>query len=527
MRAAGLEPLEPYPTGAVPWRCRCVKCEREVTPTYENVKNGKRCAYCAGVRVDATDAGELMRAAGLEPLEPYPGTNVPWRCRCLVCNHEVTPQYTYVRQGKGGCLTCSRKRMRQERLLPESETVATMVAAGLEPLEPYPGIDVPWRSRCTQCEREVAPHYSTVRAGGGCAYCSRTRVDPNDAVATMAAAGLEPLEPYPGDGKPWRCRCTTCSREVTPTHSAVRGGGGCAYCSRTRVDATEAGELMRAAGLEPLEPYPGNGKPWRSRCTQCEREVAPHYSTVRAGGGCAYCSRTRVDPDDAVATMRAAGLEPLEPFPGAQLPWRCRCLRCEQTVTPRLNGIQSGQGGCMFCAGKVVDVDEALALMVTAGFEPLEPYPGSGVPWRSRCTQCEREVTPTYGTVRNGGSCRFCAKRGLDYAAPGIVYLMHHPDLFCLKVGVTTATAKEVRVNTHARTGWVIVQTWDTPTGDDAERVEQQVLDWWRNELGAPAALTKAEMPTGGHTETAALIHVDIDWTIDRVNWLVSQLDGE
>ncbi|MCD9880852.1 hypothetical protein [Streptomyces guryensis] len=27
------------------------------------------------------------------------------------------------------------------------------------------------------------------------------------AVAVMIAAGLEPLEPYPGRGTPWRCRC--------------------------------------------------------------------------------------------------------------------------------------------------------------------------------------------------------------------------------------------------------------------------------------------------------------------------------
>ena len=113
----------------------------------------------------------------------------------------------------------------------------------------------------------------------------------------------------------------------------------------------------------------------------------------------------------------------------------------------------------------------------------------------------------------------------MDYTAPGIVYLMHHPDLFCLKVGVSTTAAKQIRVDAHGKTGWVIIQTWDTPTGDDAERIEQQVLAWWRNELGAPAALTKAEMPSGGWSETAALIHVDIDWTIDRVNWLVSQLE--
>ena len=102
---------------------------------------------------------------------------------------------------------------------------------------------------------------------------------------------------------------------------------------------------------------------------------------------------------------------------------------------------------------------------------------------------------------------------------------MHHPDLFCLKVGVSTTAAKQVRVDTHAKTGWVTIGTWDTPTGDDAEQIEQQILGWWRNELGAPPALTKTEMPTGGWSETAALIHVDIDDTINRINRLVAELE--
>jgi len=138
--------------------------------------------------------------------------------------------------------------------------------------------------------------------------------------------------------------------------------------------------------------------------------------------------------------------------------------------------------------------------------------------------QCGAIVSPMFNTIANGdGGCRFCAQHGLDYNAPGIVYMMHHPELFCLKIGVSTRSARRVRVDTHAKTGWLIIQTWDTPTGDDAERIEQQVLAWWRNELGAPAALTKTEM-RNGWSETAALIHVDIDDTINRIERLISQL---
>ena len=522
MRAAGLEPLEPYHGADAPWRCQCTTCKREVSPSYTKVRAGRGCAYCAGRRVDPDEAIATMRTAGLEPLEPYPGADAPWRCQCTTCKRDVSPSYSSVQSRQSGCAYCAGARVNPD------EAVEVMRAAGLEPLEPYHGANESWRCQCTTCKREVTPNYSTVRNGSGCIYCAGRRVDPDEAIATMRAAGLEPLEPYANARAPWRCRCMTCEREVAPTYGAVRSKqGGCAYCGGTRVDPDEAVEVMRAAGLETLEPYPGALARWRCRCTTCEREVAPMYDSVRNGSGCIYCAGKRVDPDEAVEVMRAAGLEPLEPYPGANVAWRCRCTTCEREVTPWYSSVRGRDAGCIYCAGRRVDPDEAVELMRAAGLEPLEPYPGAHVPWRCRCTTCAREVSPNYDSVQGGGACRFCSTGGIDYTAPGIIYLMHHPELFCLKIGVSTTAARTVRVDTHAKTGWVIIQTWDTPSGEDAEQIEQQVLTWWRNELGAPIALTKAEMPNGGWSETAALIHVDVDWTVNRVNWLVAQLDGE
>ncbi|MCW2901483.1 MAG: hypothetical protein JWO67_3748 [Streptosporangiaceae bacterium] len=59
----------------------------------------------------------------------------------------------------------------------------------------------------------------------------------------------------------------------------------------------------------------------------------------------------RKDPRDPVVIMREAGFEPLEPYPGASTPWRSRHEACGREVTPRLGNISSGQGGCRFCAG--------------------------------------------------------------------------------------------------------------------------------------------------------------------------------
>ena len=58
--------------------------------------------------------------------------------------------------------------------------------------------------------------------------------------------------------------------------------------------------------------------------------------------------------------------------------------------------------------------DDAAAVMLATGRQPLEAYPGSHEPWRCRCITCGQESTPTYMNVRKGRSarCKYCAGNG-------------------------------------------------------------------------------------------------------------------
>ncbi|MEU0032006.1 hypothetical protein [Streptomyces sp. NPDC006335] len=48
----------------------------------------------------------------------------------------------------------------------------------------------------------------------------------------MRAAGLKPEVPYPGYNVPWPCRCTQCGGRVTPRFRQIRDGiGGCRSCA--------------------------------------------------------------------------------------------------------------------------------------------------------------------------------------------------------------------------------------------------------------------------------------------------------
>jgi len=79
-----------------------------------------------------------------------------------------------------------------------------------------------------------------------------------------------------------------------------------------------------------------------------------HYERWRATGD-PLAVRPRWHPhrlpdDEAAACMRAAGIEPLEPYPGTQHPWPGTCLTCGTEVAPKLANIRSGRGGCKHCA---------------------------------------------------------------------------------------------------------------------------------------------------------------------------------
>jgi hypothetical protein len=147
----------------------------------------------------------------------------------------------------------------------------------------YRNVMTPLRSQCRTCGKQVAPLLNNLKKGRrGCKWCANCAVDPDDAATIMCAAGLEPLTVYPGTHEPWPCRCLRCHRTVTPRYGAVRAGSGCRYCNYTAIHPEAVAALMREAGLEPMEQYPGSLRPWTCRCAKCGRTVQPCYSTIPA-----------------------------------------------------------------------------------------------------------------------------------------------------------------------------------------------------------------------------------------------------
>ena len=360
----------------------------------------------------------------------------------------------------------------------------------------------------------------------------------------MIKAGATPEVKFPGTNRPWKCKCIRCGNDVFPTLGNVYrlGTNPCRFCAskvrgRNRRDiiAVTAYAFMVEVGLVPLKEFPGVAKPWKCKCRDCGKSTTPQFRHVRNGHRCRYCTntlrgdrRTAVGADDARRRMLKAGLTPLERYPGSLRKWKCECRICKEIVRVPHSQIQQGGGGCKVCASrkagmkrKSANSKRAEEVMLRAGLIPLEGYPGALTNWRCRCSRCGRIVAPRYTAVDQGsGGCRFCAASGFHRDRPGILYLMKSTEFFALKIGITGddgTLLRKNRVKQHGDAGWELVAKWHVKQGSDAEDIESIVLAWWRVELAAPAAVSKSDMPQGGWTETASLLFVTVDDTINYV----------
>lgn len=283
-----LRPMEPYVNSQKPWKSRCLKCGKTVSPNYAKVKaRGHQCGYCAGTKVDAVDAIALVKANGFTPLKPYPGGNSKWLSVCSVCRHQVEIRYSSVKAGFG-CKYCTGKEIHPD------DAKASILKRGYQPLSRYPGATNPWTVKCVVCKREQQVKMHSVSSIKRCVYCARRKLDLNEVAKRLEFLEFKPLEKFKNARAPWKIKCLRCSHTIYPTWDAMNKkdrNRGCGYCVRVKADPKDIGRLMKQLKLKPLLKYPGGKTPWKCKCLKCNSVVYPRYSDLTQGqGGCSSCA---------------------------------------------------------------------------------------------------------------------------------------------------------------------------------------------------------------------------------------------
>ncbi len=407
------------------------------------------------------EAVKVMLAAKYEPLSSYPGSSVPWKCRCLRCDSVVKVRRSHILSGRSGCPVCAK--------ISRSES---------------------------------------------------QRLNPAVPIAAMHLAKLEPLEEYINSDKPWKCRCLVCGKIVKPTYSHVKQGrGGCNYCAKKnagisqRIPETDAIEIMRKSGFEPKSRYVGNGKPWKSECLTCGRVSHPSLAHVKdRQGKCKYCVGNWLASDQVKDRFKHFNLKPLEKYQKG-LPTKSQCLKCGSVFYFKLSGVskKSGRGACLTCGreragiSRRIPIETALIRFKQKSLEPLVPYVNSKTPWKSKCLKCGAVVSPKPDSIFSGqGGCSNCAEYGIKMVAPSYFYILEQKEFGAYKVGIGNIpkNPKNDRIKKLLRDGWIVLKKYDCATGQIALDAEISILEILRNELKIPQYLAKEQLKNRGETET-------------------------
>lgn len=406
-------------------------------------------------RVDPEAARKVFLAAGLEPLEDFPGSRTGWLSRCQTCNRKVQPHLHSVKRGTG-CSHCARDasaRRQQERGLRIAKEVLS--TSDLQLIGDYVNAKHPISVMCLLCNRRFETTQASVKSGN--VKCTCKKLPRNPLVKTHPGlyaqlhptknVGLDPSKVGTGMREAVWWRCLQGHEFRTSPASRVAGNGACPVCAGTAIvkgvndlEITDP-ELYSELTGKKLDPmvgiHPFSNKKYFWRCLQNPKhEYEASVYSRKSGTGCPYCAGKKVlvgDNDLATTHSRLAlewhseknTLTPADVVAGShrKVWWRCSADKShewEAIVSSRTKG-----HGCPVCAHQQLKVGfndlGSLHPDVAALWHPtkngtLRPTDVLGAPQQSYWWQCPKEkghywLAPANRLVSQGAGCAVCANR--------------------------------------------------------------------------------------------------------------------
>jgi rRNA maturation endonuclease Nob1 len=322
------------------------------------------------------------------------------------------------------------------------------------------------------------------------------KIDSQVAQALMIAAGLEPLEPYKNAISDWQCKCLNCEQIVVSRYNRVQQGSGCPRCAATsagikiRLSEEAAVAKLREYALEPLEPYTKSDVKWKCRCVSCGDVVYPKLKNLQRGdGGCYKCGmkkaglKNRLENEQAFQFAEKLGYMPLEPYRNALTKWKMRHSICNAIVYPKLNSLKSSTGktnGCAVCSGHQVEVGLNDLLTThpqiakeAAGWDPTAVTAGANQKKKWNCTN-GHSWKASVAQRTDGHGCPTCSLTGFDPNKPSYLYFLVHPSWDMYQIGITNN--QDSRLRSHQRLGWKELEVRGPMDGHLTQQWETAIL---------------------------------------------------
>lgn len=442
-------------------------------------------------------------------------------------------------KGKAGCTHCALTASREKNSVLSQSAGERVRKLSLEPMEDYPGhTKGKWKLRCNKCGTVIHNSLNQVESKHPCPNCRILEVKAelqNSAIRELKAANLLPLEPFPGLDKPWRSKCLKCRKETQPTLNRIRyQGSSCRHCAAAELSAKRlessyprALVQMRESGFEPIGKFAGFTRPWRARCLHCQRVSSPAPKWLSQGHGCRNCAKNAPWNKKKVAQVtKAAQRKLLEPFQAASTPILTECLRCGNRVRAALASLINSRGYCLRCKPSATwTEDKAIQMLANANMEPLEKFVSATTNWKSRCLTCGTIGSPKVTNIASGqGGCKVCGNYGYDIRKPTLLYVLLNRSRGVVKVGITNTGS--TRLRTLAAAGFKPGKLYEFSEGSEPLRVETLLLRHFKKDLKLRPALKNSEMGSaGGASETFWLDELPIQLIHSRIRSLLRTED--
>jgi ribosomal protein S27E len=409
-----------------------------------------------------------------------------------------------------------------KKTLSQEEVERIFLKQGLQVLEPYINSRTRIQAKCLGCGKIVQPFYRQIWSGqSGCRDCSsnKFRLTEEEVSLTLQKVGLKLIGEYKNSKDPVEVECLKCGTVLKVALSSIRNTKefhctGCnpkrSFLRRKTLAEGELKELNKTFlehHFELIGSYRSVNRPVLVRHITCGTESERSLKSIKTGAGfCKGCTKNRVLTEvEALEVLDEAGFEPIGKFVNVDTPWESRCKKCGKILTPTIHTLKSKGSGCAYCNGVRVDPDDAVKLMISAGYIPLEPYRNNKVKWKSEHEVCGKVVYPMYNSIQNGqGGCTDCADK-YSYFETSYFYVMEHEAFQSLKIGISNTESKDDRVIVHSKHGWKLLQRIDFENGFLAYEFEQTLLKHLRITMKIPVHLSKAEMPQSGFSETFSI----------------------
>lgn len=340
----------------------------------------------------------------------------------------------------------------------------------------------------------------------------------------------------------WKCPKSTCAQVYDMSANKRWNGQNCPYCAGKRIavgvndlGTTHPALAAEADGWDPTTVTAGSSKikPWKCTEPRCQyRWSVSVDNRALQGTRCPACANKVVvagyndiattHPD--IAAQAMGQWKPSEYTYGSDFMgrWQCPEPECLRQWNDSISHRTIEGRGCPDCSllkndgsNSLLRVDPYLAEEAW-GWNPrfVSAKARMRLHWRCRKPDCRYIWRADVAARAYGSGCPQCSEYGFRVSKPGCVYLLTKQigDRTALKVGITNDLV--TRLATHARYGWVVVESTTALAGIAVKRHEVEVL----------TMLDSKQVPRGFSAFGVAFPGYTESWWEDDLP--VSSLDG-